>query len=208
MSAINDALRRASGGAAQPSAPPPALLAPTPSDPALDAAPIGRAPAGRTLLLAAVLGGLLVCAIAFHFWNRHSQARQAKQNTPRPILATHSAALKNGSASPLPANSAADSTTLPANTAAAANKTAGINAAVPAVPAVSDSAPAAAPVAPRQFPPLRLQSIFYRPGNPLVMINGKMCGVNDQVQGVTIAAIDMSSVTLVLSGRTNVLTLR
>ena len=52
------------------------------------------------------------------------------------------------------------------------------------------------------------QSIFYRPSNPSVMINGKLLCVSDDIQGVLGADIQPSSVTLVLSGYTNVLTLR
>ena len=61
---------------------------------------------------------------------------------------------------------------------------------------------------PAKFPPLRLQSIFYRPSNPSVMINGKLLCIADEIQGVLVADIQPSSVTLVLSGYTNVLTLR
>jgi hypothetical protein len=69
-------------------------------------------------------------------------------------------------------------------------------------------APAPAPHPPVHFPPLRLQSIFYRPGNASVMINGKTLFVGDEISGVNIADIQASSVTLVLSGQTNILTLR
>ena len=68
--------------------------------------------------------------------------------------------------------------------------------------------PAPAPVPPVRFPPLRLQSIFYRPGNASVMINGKTLFIGDEIGGVSIADIQPSSVTLVLSGQTNILTLR
>ena len=70
--------------------------------------------------------------------------------------------------------------------------------------------PAPAPVVqtPVRFPPLRLQSIFYRPSSPSVIINGKTLFVTDEINGVTVADIQPSSVTLVLSGQTNVLTLR
>jgi hypothetical protein len=61
---------------------------------------------------------------------------------------------------------------------------------------------------PAKFPPLRLQSIFYLPSNPSVMINGKLLCISDEIQGVLVADIQPSSVTLVLSGYTNVLTLR
>ena len=64
------------------------------------------------------------------------------------------------------------------------------------------------PVVPVRFPPLRLQSIFYRPENPSVIINGKTLFINDQISGVLVTDIRSSSVTLVLSGQTNILTLR
>ena len=72
------------------------------------------------------------------------------------------------------------------------------------------AAPVAAPrpVEPVKFPPLRLQSIFYRPSSPSVMINNKTLYVDDTIQGVLVADIQPASVTLVLSGQTNVLTLR
>ena len=67
---------------------------------------------------------------------------------------------------------------------------------------------AVVPQVPVKFPPLRLQSIFYRPSNPSVIINGKTLFITDEVNGVTVADIQSSSVTLVLSGQTNILTLR
>jgi len=73
--------------------------------------------------------------------------------------------------------------------------------------AVATTQPAA-PATPVKFPLLRLQSIFYRPANPSVMINGKTLYVTDEIQGVVVADIHPASVTLVLSGQTNVLTLR
>ena len=80
---------------------------------------------------------------------------------------------------------------------------------VVAAPApVPAPAPVAAPRAPVHFPPLRLQSIFYRPASPSVMINGKTLYVDDEINGVRIADIQPASVTLVLSGQTNILTLR
>jgi hypothetical protein len=61
---------------------------------------------------------------------------------------------------------------------------------------------------PVKFPPLRLQSIFYRRSNPSVMINGKTLFIGDEINGVRVADIQAANVTLVLSGQTNVLTLR
>ena len=81
-------------------------------------------------------------------------------------------------------------------------------AAAPAPVAVVAPVTPARPVEPVKFPPLRLQSIFYRPSSPSVMINNKTLYVDDTIQGVLVADIQPASVTLVLSGQTNVLTLR
>jgi hypothetical protein len=223
MSLINDALRRASEiappAALPPATLPPAMIPPPPPGPAPAAPqfnelrPAETKPAiHRSPVFLGVLALLLVCAIGFFFWNRKHQAALAKKDTLRPILVTSSSALKTVADAPLLAATtkgtgaapvAGRASNAPAGTARAAIASL---AAAPttAVAAAAAPAPAPAPV----FPPLRLQSVFYRSNNPLVMINGKMLAVNDQVQGVTVAAIDSSSVTLVLSGRTNVLTLR
>jgi hypothetical protein len=79
-------------------------------------------------------------------------------------------------------------------------------AARPAV--VPPAAATTTPAVPVRFPALKLQSIYYRPTNPSVMINGKTLFVTDEISGVTVADITASSVTLVLSGQTNILTLR
>jgi hypothetical protein len=78
----------------------------------------------------------------------------------------------------------------------------------PAVVAGVSGSTSAMPVVSVKFPPLRLQSIFYRPANPSVIINNKTLFVADEISGVKVAAIQSSSVTLVLSGQTNILTLR
>ena len=78
----------------------------------------------------------------------------------------------------------------------------------PAATPVTATKPVATPQTPVRFPPLRLQSIFFRPGNASVMINSKTLFVGDEISGVSVADIQPSSVTLVLSGQTNILTLR
>jgi sRNA-binding carbon storage regulator CsrA len=40
------------------------------------------------------------------------------------------------------------------------------------------------------------------------MVNNRTLFIGDQIQGVTVVSIDASSATLVLSGQTNILTLR
>src|SRR5215218_6212214 len=64
-------------------------------------------------------------------------------------------------------------------------------------PAVAlPAAVATTPAAPVRFPALKLQSIYYKPANPSVMINGKTLFVTDEISGVTVADITPSSVTL------------
>ncbi len=220
MSLINDALRRASETAPPVALPPatlPPALIPPPPGPALATPQFNelrpaeaKAPIHRSPLFLGILAVLLICAIGFFFWNRRNQAAMAKKDTLRPILVTSSSALKTVANSPLVAAAAngtgsvpltARSSNTPSSTARpGTNNNNGAN----PTTIVAAAAPAPAPV----FPSLRLQSVYYRSNNPLVMINGRMLAVNDQVQGVTVAAINPSSVTLVLSGRTNVLTLR
>jgi hypothetical protein len=79
---------------------------------------------------------------------------------------------------------------------------------VPVTVTVAPTAPTPVTHPPVRFPPLRLQSIFFRPSSPSVIINGKTLFVSDEINGVTVADIQASSVTLVLNGQTNILTLR
>jgi len=182
--------------------PPPLLpLLPTVQDlppaPELEAEP---APKSSRLQVILALALVLCVAIAagINFWEKKSHAAKAAQQAlgSKKIIS--------------PETLAANNTTKPAPVPAAPG-----NSPPSAVPKIAGTATttAAAPVgvpapAPVKFPPLRLQSIFYRPSNPSVLINGKTLFLSDEIQGVTVADISPSSVTLVLSGQTNVLTLR
>jgi hypothetical protein len=73
----------------------------------------------------------------------------------------------------------------------------------PASPADVPPAGAAPPA-----PEFKLQAIFYRPNRASVMVNSKMLGVGESVDGARVLAITRSSVTLLHAGATNVLTLR
>jgi hypothetical protein len=160
-------------------------------------------------LVIAMLFVLVVAgACGFSFWKKHRAARveiaaKAKKSAIHSLLATPQIAsnklAKIEARSPMPdsINKSITST----------------SAAVPVAAPVAPPKPPVAPAVvanstPAKFPPLRLQSIFYRPPNPSVMINGKLLCVSDEIQGVLVADIQPSSVTLVLSGYTNVLTLR
>jgi hypothetical protein len=227
MSMINDALRRASraargGDHAVP--PPPPLpapvedqLPPSPAPLAASAFPMppplalpedslppaldGEEPSGgRKNKLQLALAFLLVLAVGAvavlnHFSKqKETQTVDVSANAVTKKILPHASALQT----------AAQTLAVVSNRAAAANPPV---AAVAAPAAVPPPAPVVA-APPPKFPSLRLQSIFYRPSNPSVMINGRTLFLEDEIQGVTVADIQPSSVTLVLSGHTNVLTLR
>ena len=206
MSMINDALRRASSAARGAGASPPPLPASTfPAPPPLGF-PENSLPPGleseehnsrkSTFQLSfALVLVFVVAAVAVlnHFHKkRQEQVVGVSANTGSNKILPNANAIQVG----------AQTLSAVTNRAAAATTPLAVAAAPPVV------AVPAAPVVPPKFPQLRLQSIFYRPSNPSVMINGRTLFLDDEVQGVTVADIQPSSVTLVLSGHTNVLTLR
>ncbi|HWN94075.1 MAG TPA: hypothetical protein VNT99_03495 [Methylomirabilota bacterium] len=246
MSAINDALRRASSAAKTPMAalppqpvlpsmnmPPPSSSAPVPPPPApapvapppiiaaLDAPlpPLRIDTSKKRSKLPFVLALLLLCCIggaaALYLFGKDrlvAQAREKMQQQQESMDGDPTAILfGDPKAMGQIANQSVRSNQVSAKLE-------------PSVaPVAPEPAPKVAPVAPTpkpapvstaasrtpaQFPPLRLQSIFYRPSSPSVMINGKTLYVTDEINGVLVADIQPSSVTLVLSGQTNVLTLR
>jgi len=73
----------------------------------------------------------------------------------------------------------------------------------PAVPASLETKPAPPP----EFPTLKLQGIFYRPGNSSVLISGRTLLPGDQVNEVRVLKIERQSVTLEWNGQTKVLML-
>lgn len=226
MSLINDALRRASSaakvsppvGAAPMALPPPPLpprsTAPDASPPPppiaspWDLPPMPEldteAPTKSNrlqIILALVLVGCVIAAVAGNFWlkKRSAEVAVARDQTGKKlVIADATERLSNSNAVALapPRPSLNPAPAVAAPTAVSAT-TAPAPVIVPVVPAV-----------PVKFPPLRLQSIFYRTENPSVIINNKTLFIHDEIQGVSVADIRSSSVTLVLSGQTNVLTLR
>ena len=225
MSMINDALRRASAarGASAPPPPPPPLppaeqeyqqAEPPPPSPASafaappplamheDSLPPGlepeeqESPRGNKVQL--VLAVLLVFAVGAVAVLNHLHKKKEGQVVDVSVNVGSKKILPNANA----IQSAAQTLSAITNRAAAATAPLPVATATPAV-----AAPAT-PVPPPKFPPLRLQSIFYRPSNPSVMINGRTLFLDDEIQGVIVADIHPSSVTLVLSGHTNILTLR
>ena len=224
MSMINDALRRASaarGASApppplpplpveqqyQPAEPPPplpasAFAAPPPLGLPEDSLPPGLEsdePSGsRRNTVQLILAVLLVFAVGAVAVLNHFHKKKETQVVDVSANA--------GSKMILPSANAIQTAAL--KLSAITNRAAAAVAPLPVAAVPTVSAVSAAPVPPPKFPPLRLQSIFYRPSNPSVMINGRTLFLADEVQGVTVADIQPSSVTLVLSGYTNVLTLR
>lgn len=221
MSMINDALRRASSasrGTSSPPSPqveqefqqvePPPLLpasgfaAPRPlafSNDSLSPGLESDEPSGpRRNTVQLVLAILLVLAVGAVAVLNHFHQKKDAQVVDVSANSGSKMILPNANA----VQAAARTLSAVTNRAAVAPAPVSVVAAPPVV-AVS-----AAPGPPPKFPPLRLQSIFYRPSNPSVMINGRTLFRDDEIQGVIVAAINPSSVTLVLSGHTNVLTLR
>ncbi len=222
MSMINDALRRASSAARGASAPPPPPLAeqedqqaeppplpasafPAPPPLALpeDSLPPGlesdEQHGSRRKTMQLMLALVLVLVVGAVAVLNHFQKKKQEQVVDVSANAGSKKILPNANV----VQSAALTLSAVTNRAAAATVPLPVAAATPVVAAVP-----AAPVPPPKFPPLRLQSIFYRPSNPSVMINGRTLFLDDEIQGVIVADIRPSSVTLVLSGHTNVLTLR
>jgi hypothetical protein len=234
MSLINDALRRASDAskAAGEALPPPLTPPPLPEvetdAPSEEPIPIEddmlvpplipqeEAPKSSSkapLIVIAIVVFGMAGAAGFYFWkktHRFSGSRFAASMEKQ--LARMDAAMALAHSNAITTNAISPSTGVAASTSNVAKAATVTAAPTPAPAPVVQAKPLTPAVVanstPAKFPPLRLQSIFYRPSNPSVMINGKLLCISDEIQGVLVADIQPSSVTLVLSGYTNVLTLR
>jgi hypothetical protein len=218
MSLINDALRRASGAARGGSAPPPPP--PTPAAPPFSApvpAPVsafapppplalpvsdeeGADPGASRSTKMQVALGLLLCVTVMgvalmNHWSKKNQDNAVDMSG------------KMGKKAIVP-NAAETRAKLATNTPATNPVPVAVAPVAPIPATTAPPAVVAAPQPPPKFPALKLQGIFYRPADPSVMINGKTLFLDDQIQGVTVADIQPATVTLVLSGQTNILTLR
>jgi hypothetical protein len=220
MSLINDALRQASQAhKQQPDSPlPPTHFVHPPPIPA-EAPPAPLSPWPSLIKLVGI--GLLVLALlgtggffALKAWlNHRSQATATAKAQGLPVKA----AAQTAAAPAKPAASTNPAQPVPPApaTAVASVPAAGTPAAAPAKSAPASPtetqvarAPAAPPPPPVKWPPLRLQGIFFRPPDSSVVINNKTLYVDDEVQGVKVAQIERTGVTLVLDGHTNTLFLR
>jgi hypothetical protein len=79
---------------------------------------------------------------------------------------------------------------------------------VAATGTAADATAATASEPAREFPPLKLQGIFYRLKNPSALINGQTVLVGQQVEGVQIASIDRNTVVVQLDGQSRELKLK
>jgi len=183
---------------APPPPPPPAL----PPLPRLDIGTEGETAPRKSSILQIVLAVALVLCVSIAavvtFWEKRNRAETNAKPTS-----------EAGAKKTLPAEAVKKSLAAVQPPATAPTRVTAPNVPVPPAPLVAAApAPPARPVEPVKFPPLRLQSIFFRPSSPSVMINNKTLFVDDIILGVQVADIQPSSVTLVLSGQTNILTLR
>ncbi len=229
MSLINDALRQASQAQQQPpfepAAPPPYIQPPSsppPSGAALRASMPSPWPSllrviGLFVLVVALLavGGFFVRK-AFLGKSPQTAARLEQPPVPVPAAAKPRPTPAPAAATPSPEKASPARAAAPADAPAvqAAGK------AAPAPPPVAPPAPitpskvatatepAAPPPAPVKWPALRLQGIFFRPPGSSVVINNKTLFQDDEIQGVKVASIDRTGVTLLLEGQTNTIYLR
>jgi hypothetical protein len=199
-----------------PAAPPPIIPSVRGADTAL---PLESDPPKTRSKLLLILVILFICGLGaagggYYFWQKQNHFVQAK----KPEAGEKEEVSDNDRLAALFGDEKAAkkiAAEIGATPAPAQSRPAPVRAAEP-VPTPVAARPVPAPPAPPpvihassvRFPPLRLQSIFYRPSNPSVIINGKTLFVTDEINGVTVADIQPSSVTLVLSGQTNILTLR
>jgi len=214
MSLINDALKRASRAH-----PPPA----PPAGPSMTPAEHQRPPQWPVLLVPVLLLGVVIVATWF-FWSAANTGRQTIAPMPPQRVAAREPAASGEPGTSLPfANALSRSAAVAQQVSSrqahaesafpAANLTGGA-AALPSVnspnagaaPPLNNPPPVSEPPKPAP-PPLKLKAIFYRPGNPSVLINTKMLFLGDKIGDARVIAIDQASVTLLSNGQTNVLTL-
>ncbi len=213
MSLINDALKEASraGNRLQPS-----TAAGAPSIPMrpVEGRTSGRQ--SRVLLPIALVIVLALAAWCFSQWWSVSQKQMltemvqkitsVKLNSAKaPPAAAPAAAVRNGPAS---SSDHVPATPIKSSTAAVDAGSAKVETATASTTPAANSAPQTK-VANRPFPSLKLQGVSYRKtGGSSALINGRIVGEGDEVEGVTIAKIESQSVTLEFSGQQKVLRLR
>jgi hypothetical protein len=203
MSLINDALKRAKQSQKEA---PVIHMEPPPLRPADPSPQPGLWP---FLGIPVVLAVVLALAVIF-FW------RWLDQIKPQPIQVAARTVLPNPTAAntapvaPRSVKLVAPTAKATARTDDAANALAAINSTASATTsATSNTIVAAAepPPVPPAPPPLKLQGIFYTRKNPSAVINGKIRTVGDRIGEAQLLAIGPESVSVVVAGKTNELTL-
>ena len=213
MSLINDALKEASRASnrLQPSA-----AAGAPSIPMRPVEERAGGRQNRVLLPIALVIVLALAAWCFREWWSASQKQmltEMMQKITSIKLNSTPAAPTTAATRPAKAGSGASSDQVVATPVKNASTRADATAAQPTVvttAATPTPAVAAQPkTPPRPFPTLKLQGVSYRKtGGSSALLNSRIVGEGDEVDGVTIAKIESQSVTLEFSGQQKVLRLR
>ena len=211
MSLINDALKQV--GRTKP----PAAAG---AESSLTLRPVEAAKHGATgtRIVLVVLAALLAIACSFLFRgvsgvrkrisNADSLLASAREAVPQPPETTNSdSTLHTETGSTAPPGSPGTRSTPPNPAVLAPPSGPAPKASVPSPQPVA-IVPAEAPPPPPPFPSLKLQGIFYKPGEGAAMINSRMIRVGDRVQRARVVAIERETVSLEWYGETNVLTLR
>lgn len=207
MSLINDALKQVSR--AKTTAPPGA--AGTPPLRPVDTPPKGS---GGAKVFAGLLCVILAIALSFLF---RGFAGVRKKTSPASGLTVTAREDSQPSPETGPSESTPHSDSAPVTNTVSTASARVPSAASPAQPSelsvtstqrVASAVPEPPPPPPPPFPSLKLQGIFYKPGDGSAMINSRMVRVGDRVQRARVLAIEREIVSLEWYGETNVLTLR
>ena len=177
MSLVNDALRRAQD--AQKKSQP---TAPGPALRPAEAAPAPKRGIGLWIATITAFALIMVLSILWRGWRDTYPVRAATPpQTVAPVaVVPETKPLVQSVATPAPA---------------------------PTAPIAVTEKPTPAPVVSAPAPPLKLQAIFYTPGNSSAIISGKTVHAGDNFKGYRVAAITQTSATLVSATQTNVMTL-
>lgn len=217
MSLINDALKRASqaqkmrGTSVATGRP----LQPVASD---------SSPRNRRMIGVPLVAMVLLATTGWFAWQwwKHRPASQPAQTAAIPAVVSKPAETNTASPSTATASKPAINTNLvvrpapgavakPAPAAGAPFPVKTEPAPVaPAPPAPSANVAAGAPkvALPVEFPPLKLQGIYFRMTKSSVLINGRHLYVGDSMDNVKIVAIDRQSVTVEYQGQKKAIALR
>jgi hypothetical protein len=204
MSLINDALKRATRN--QPT------TIPIDPEPVAPMQPVEYRRGGLPWYFFPAL--LAILAVACWFIVKGVQARRESSNpVPKPI-SVHA----RESEPQAPASSSATAGGMEASptnpTRVASTPPPALNNSLPSEAGPTTTEATAAPTPPVPSPPpepakpaYRLQGIFFRPGNPSALLNGKSVWVGSRIDGATVKTITRESLTIEVDGQTTVLTL-